>query len=117
MKTPQERKEIKQMHRAKLKSYSSRDIGMAVGAAVNKAVDVAIAVYNKEEDILTDGQLEDIIRSWTNKIYAISQRKKIEIEEQPTQKDMEDKMAEDARQEKSEEDFNQRSDEIYQENL
>ena len=68
-------KEIKKMHQAKLKSFSDRELGMQIGACLNKAVDIAIhnAVIGKQ---VVDPR---IIKEWTDILFKIGTAKKNEI--------------------------------------
>ena len=72
----QKDKDIKQMHQNKLRSYSDSQLGQAVGAAVNKACDLAIAYYGDKLSATEQEEVCQFIKSWTNRIYAISQDKK-----------------------------------------
>ena len=56
---------------------SEKDIGMGVGASVNKAVDLVIALLGPTPSpLLNDELIADKIAEWTDRIYAISQAKK-----------------------------------------
>jgi hypothetical protein len=54
------KKTIEEMHEAKMNSYEKREIGQAIGAAMNKAVDIAIAEKNITEEN---------IEKWRNWIF------------------------------------------------
>ena len=65
------------MHQAKMQRYDNKDLGMQIGACVNKAVDLTIAEFGEGLKTLGKPNIEKQIIMWTDILFKIGTDKKI----------------------------------------
>lgn len=88
---------IKKMHENKMRKMSESQLGMQVGACLNKAVDIVI--YNAGIESPKQYVGKEEITKWTDILFDIGRQKKIKEMEEPTKADIEDKQTEEHWQE------------------
>jgi len=83
------------MHQAKMQRYDNKDLGMQIGACVNKAVDLTIAEFGEGLKTLGKPNIEKQIIMWTDILFKIGTDKKIkETTPQPVDLDKAEKQGE-----------------------